>query len=156
MEVSELRPSTRQEVVSIKEMKTPKTYDVSIAFGIPVPKEKLKKGVCSLDGAQITQFTPSRVAHRRAKRDRIRKVLSCDIREHTPDTAVLRVTGESGIYIKELIHGDGGQTRPNLSEILETPCRVTARDVVWIHDTDREIGSNGTITPDRGEVSTEE
>jgi len=148
--VSHLRSSTRSEVVEIKEMKVNKTYEVTVAFDGPVPKEKLKKVVSSLEGVQINQYTPSRVAHRRALRERKRIVVAAKICEHGERSAILKVTGESGIYIKELVHGDEGRTMPNISNALGTPCQVEALDVVWIHDTKDENGSNesiGTIHP---------
>lgn len=40
---------------------------------------------------------------------------------------------ESGTYVKELVSGDGGRTRPSLSAVLGVPCRCEALDVLEIH-----------------------
>jgi len=39
---------------------------------------------------------------------------------------------QSGTYIKELISGDDGRTRPSISEMIEVPCKVTELDVMEI------------------------
>ncbi|HJK19212.1 MAG TPA: tRNA pseudouridine(54/55) synthase Pus10, partial [Methanocorpusculum sp.] len=40
--------------------------------------------------------------------------------------------GEGGLYIKELVSGDGGRTTPSLAEILAVPAKVVALDVVQV------------------------
>ncbi|HMZ31697.1 MAG TPA: tRNA pseudouridine(54/55) synthase Pus10, partial [Methanoregulaceae archaeon] len=54
------------------------------------------------------------------------------------DGYVLEVTGEAGLYIKELISGDNGRTRPSLTEILQRPARVSRLDVVQVERTREE------------------
>jgi len=46
---------------------------------------------------------------------------------------VWEVRTESGAYIKELISGDGGRTRPSVAEILGVDARCEALDVLHIH-----------------------
>ena len=46
---------------------------------------------------------------------------------------VWEVRVESGTYVKELVSGDGGRTRPSLSEILAVPCTCKALDVLEVH-----------------------
>ena len=95
------------------------------------------------------------MVHRRSLRDRKRLVLSCEVVEQTEESAILKITGESGIYIKELIHGDDGRTVPNLASSLGTTCHVKALDVVWIHDMNTEDDdneSNGNIIYQDGSV----
>ena len=43
-----------------------------------------------------------------------------------------------GLYIKELISGDNGRTRPSLTEILQRPARVSRLDVVQVERTREE------------------
>jgi tRNA pseudouridine synthase 10 len=50
------------------------------------------------------------------------------------EIAEIQITGESGIYIKELITGDSGRTNPSFSELLGTECTVHELDVVKIND----------------------
>ena len=50
-------------------------------------------------------------------------------------TATIRARCESGLYVKELVTGDGGRTQPNISEIMGIEgLEVRSLDVVKIHD----------------------
>jgi tRNA U54 and U55 pseudouridine synthase Pus10 len=40
---------------------------------------------------------------------------------------------ESGTYVKETVHGDGGRTIPSVSSLLEADCEVLWLDVADIH-----------------------
>ena len=42
------------------------------------------------------------------------------------------VKGEAGLYVKELMHGDNGRTKPSVAEILGNPAKVEELDVVKI------------------------
>jgi tRNA pseudouridine synthase 10 len=44
--------------------------------------------------------------------------------------AVLRITAETGTYIKELVHGDQGRTRPSVAELLGVACAVKSLEVM--------------------------
>jgi len=50
------------------------------------------------------------------------------------ETAQVEVRGESGIYVKELIHGDRGRTQPSVAELLGRSCDVVELDVLKVHD----------------------
>ncbi|MCW3136016.1 MAG: tRNA pseudouridine(54/55) synthase Pus10 [Canidatus Methanoxibalbensis ujae] len=45
----------------------------------------------------------------------------------------MEVRCEGGLYVKELVSGDDGRTKPSLSEILGTDASVIALDVVDVH-----------------------
>jgi tRNA pseudouridine synthase 10 len=136
VEVEGLRYSSKEEVIAIKKACHNKTYKVRVVFETHVPMQKLKKVVSIFTHKQIVQRTPTRVAHRRADKYRNREVINIDIEQFEAEEnwAVLNITGENGIYIKELIHGDHERTQPNLAELLDTPCKVKDLDVVQIHD----------------------
>ena len=36
------------------------------------------------------------------------------------------------MYVKELVHGDSGRTKPSISEILGNPAKVEELDVIKI------------------------
>ena len=46
--------------------------------------------------------------------------------------ATLTLEAESGTYIKELISGDNGRTKPSISKLIGIPCTVTELDVIEI------------------------
>jgi tRNA pseudouridine synthase 10 len=132
VEVSNLRFSDKEEITRIKNAKFRKKYHVFFKGDKILNKEKLKKAAQVLQGKTISQFTPARVAHRRANAVREKQIYSC-ILESVDDTiASMVLEAESGTYIKELISGDDGRTTPSLSEIIGIPCKVTELDVIEI------------------------
>jgi len=132
VEVSNLRFSNVNEVARIKNAKFRKTYRVVFKGEKTLNKEKLKKAAQTLQGKTISQFTPLRVAHRRANTVREKKIYNCDIESVDDTIATLTLETESGTYIKELISSDDGRTRPSISEIIGVPCKVMKLDVMEI------------------------
>lgn len=127
-----IRLSSIQEVRKIKEARPDKSYrGIVVCRGRILPKDlqKLKQ----LEGAKISQKTPSRVLHRRGDLLRKRTVKSLKWRMKGPKKFFLEVTAEAGLYVKELVSGDGGRTTPSVSEILGNECVLTELDVVKIH-----------------------
>ncbi len=132
VEVSGLRQSSRDEVRDIKEAASPKTYRVRVRFQADFDHRKLNDIVRVLAEKPICQLTPNRVAHRRANLERTRTVRRVEVETVTGREAVLVIEADSGTYIKELVHGDDGRTRPNVAEIVGVPCEVTELDVIWV------------------------
>jgi tRNA pseudouridine synthase 10 len=128
VEVSGLRFSSRDGVRKVKSEKRDKTYRLIAVFGKPVGNlSRLKE----LEGL-INQQTPARVMHRRSDLLRKRHVRAIRWRKLSAKTVEFTVRGESGLYVKELITGDGGRTRPSAAEILGSPARVKNLDVMKI------------------------
>jgi tRNA pseudouridine synthase 10 len=147
VEVFNLRYSSKEEVIAIKEAKVLKTYDVEVKFAKPIKHEKLKEVVRAFKDLVIEQQTPKRVLHRRADKTRRKMVKDIGIEAVEKKggmfkviSAVLKITGESGIYVKELIHGDEGRTNPSIAGYLNAKCDVSRLDVTHIHD---ENGGKG-------------
>ncbi|KYK23884.1 hypothetical protein AYK24_07025 [Thermoplasmatales archaeon SG8-52-4] len=132
IEVSKFRFSSRDEVVKLKDSGLRKTYRIVMRGEKPLNNEKLKKVAQSLRGLRIGQFTPSRVAHRRANMVREKQIYNCKIESLDGAMAILTLEAESGTYIKELVSGDDGRTKPSISEMIGTPCRVEELDVIEI------------------------
>ncbi|MHC1581826.1 MAG: tRNA pseudouridine(54/55) synthase Pus10, partial [Candidatus Syntropharchaeia archaeon] len=93
-----------------------------------IEKEKIIECLGSLD--LIEQRTPSRVAHRRADLTRKRRVLRAELLDFKGKEAVIELECEGGLYVKELVSGDSGRTKPNISEILGVEAEVKELDVV--------------------------
>jgi tRNA pseudouridine synthase 10 len=129
VEVLDLAFSDAQEVEQLKEAPLEKTYSALISFAEEVPEEKLKSGLNRLKGS-IDQRTPARVSHRRADKHRERKVYSADLMESSGRSARVIIRGDSGLYIKELISGDSGRTKPSLAGILGVDAVVVELDVL--------------------------
>lgn len=132
IEISNLRFSDRAEIARIKSAGFNKTYKIVFKCEKPINNEKLKKAILSLRGKTIGQFTPSRVAHRRANMVREKHIYSCNLESVDGAMATLTLEAESGTYIKELVSGDDGKTKPSISQMIGVPCKVTELDVIEI------------------------
>ena len=132
IEVNGLRLSDRDEIKRIKAAGFKKTYKIVFKCKKPINNEKLKKAILSLRGTTIGQFTPSRVAHRRANMIREKQIYNCSLESIDGTIATLTLEAESGTYIKELVSGDDGRTKPSISEIIGAPCEVIELDVIEI------------------------
>ena len=57
------------------------------------------------------------------------------IEVHPGDPVAVEVTlrCESGTYVKETVHGDGGRTQSSFASCLEARCEVEWLDVADIH-----------------------
>ena len=132
IKIEKLRYSNKDEIVRIKNSKFNKIYEITLKSDKIINIEKLKKVVQSLRDLTINQYTPSRVAHRRAEMIREKKIYNCEIKAIENTIAKITLEAESGTYIKELVSGDDGRTTPSISEMLGTPCKVTELDVIEI------------------------
>lgn len=128
VEVIGLRSAKAREVELLKEAAFEKTYSALVELGAEVPEEKLKSVLKELVGS-VDQRTPTRVSHRRADKLRVRNVYDADLVEVSGKQARINIRGDSGLYIKELISGDGGRTRPSLAEALRVDAVVIELDV---------------------------
>ena len=134
VEVLDLRPSRREEIVKLKDERCDKTYRLLAKTASPVSMEKLKEGIASLLASPVAQRTPFRVSHRRADRIRERRVKSVEVAGFDGSLVELVIRAEAGSYVKELVHGDRGRTEPSLAGVLGVPCEVLELDVLEVHD----------------------
>ena len=133
IEVSGLSPSNRDMVKWVKAATFPKIYSARVEFSRQVTRVELERAVSRLKGALIKQRTPVRVAHRRADLVRERTVRAMELMDHDGEAgkwAVITIKGDSGLYIKELLHSDEGRTTPSLKGLLSTSEPV---DVEIVH-----------------------
>lgn len=134
VEVSDLAPCRKEDVAALKDADWQKTYRVLVGLEKAIKDDPINRACAELTGRVIDQQTPTRVSHRRADLVRKRKAVLVRLKSLNDKTAELEVTGESGLYVKELIHGDEGRTKPNFSELLGIACTVLELDVLEIHD----------------------
>ena len=95
--------------------------------------DKISKDIFALAGTKIEQQTPKRVSHRRADKNRVRKVVSVDRVDIQGDEVEMTLRCEAGTYIKELVHSDEGRTVPSVTSIIGAPCEVIWLDVEDVH-----------------------
>ncbi len=133
VEISNLSFTTRSEVAKLKATANDKTYLVKVKASADIDRERMLKAAEELTGKHIYQRTPLRVSTRRSDLIRDKQLREVTVEETLGNTAVIRVRAEAGTYIKELIHGDDGRTKPSLSEVYGEQLSVDTLDVVWIH-----------------------
>ena len=127
-----LRYSDKNEIRRLKEESFPKVYHAKIFADEEIQEKRLKEVLSSLEGRTIKQQTPLRVAHRRADKVREKKIYGCKLIWVKGKEALIEIKAESGTYIKELVSGDEGRTRPSISEMLGSRCEVKELDVVAV------------------------
>jgi tRNA pseudouridine synthase 10 len=110
-----------------------KHYRAWVKAGRPLSQEDWKTIEKSLP-MRILQQTPTRVLRRRADLNRPRHVYSISPISLSPELWIIDIFAEAGTYIKELIHGDGGRTKPSFASLLKTQCHCVQLDVIGIED----------------------
>ncbi|OFV67290.1 MAG: tRNA pseudouridine synthase [Candidatus Syntrophoarchaeum caldarius] len=126
-----LRYVDGSKVALVKSASAKKRYRVRLRVD-GVPEDRLEAGVKALSGATIEQKTPIRVLHRRKDTTRVRKVFEASLSSIEDGCAVIEILGEAGLYVKELISGDEGRTRPSLAEYVGFDLSVEELDVLEV------------------------
>jgi len=132
VKVGGLKFTTKGTIKKLKFAKVDKTYLTTVGFKKDIDKKRLKE-LRKLVKEPILQKTPLRVLHRRADRFRKRSVKKISWKVVGKRKLELRITGETGLYIKELITGDDGRTKPNVSELIDNEARKITLDVIKVH-----------------------
>ncbi len=125
-----LKTADKFTVIRIKTEMGDKTYRVKVKLSKPVEKNELKN-LKSLIGL-IHQRTPIRVSHRRADLIRKRVVKTLTYKQINKKTIELTVKTNAGLYVKELVTGDTGRTKPSVSELLNVEAKPKDLDVIKI------------------------
>lgn len=129
VEVLDLTLSEKSMVEHLKKALLKKTYFMKVEINQEIPEEKLKSVLSGLVGS-IKQRTPTRVSHRRADKVRTRDVYDIQLNEIEGKSAKITIKGSSGLYVKELVSGDGGRTDPSLAGLLGFDAKVIELDVI--------------------------
>ncbi len=130
IEVLELKFVESEAVEQLKSMKADKIYRLKMEHN--TTEEKLKSSLVVLREALIKQRTPTRVLHRRADLERIRKVYSAQLESFDKNTAVLNIHCEGGLYVKELVSGDNGRTVPSIASLTGSEAKVIELEVIKV------------------------
>lgn len=131
VKVSKLKIVEKDRVRKLKTERTDKTYLAEVTFTKAIDAKKIKL-LKQLVG-EILQKTPQRVIHRRGNKLRKRKVKSISAKIISKRKMELKIRAESGLYVKELITGDMGRTKPNIVELLNNKVKKIKLDVIKIH-----------------------
>ncbi len=124
----------RQEVRQLKtrEARKYKTYKALVYVEGTVTDNDLQRLEEEFAGRSVRQRTPRRVRHRRPDIIRERVVVEVRTRRLGDNVFEALITAEGGLYIKELVSGDGGDTTPSFSEILGSNAHCVELDVLAV------------------------
>ncbi|MFH1237549.1 MAG: tRNA pseudouridine(54/55) synthase Pus10 [Candidatus Aenigmatarchaeota archaeon] len=128
VKVARLRLSSRKKVAELKAQNPFKVYRVVVDFEAPVEKPERLKGIV---GA-IKQRTPSRILGAKPDKTKHKKVKSIKWKRINTKRYQFDITAESGLYLQELVTGDGGRTKPSISQVLENQARMKEFDLIGI------------------------
>ncbi|MFX1273812.1 MAG: tRNA pseudouridine(54/55) synthase Pus10 [Promethearchaeota archaeon] len=138
IKISNLRYTDKNEVIRIKENaeNTRKLYRAICKINQKISKDVFQKKINKLydkiENKTIKQKTPLRVSHRRADKEREKKVYNIKSKFIKPNLFEFQIDVQGGTYVKELIHGDEGRTTPSFAEIFEMPMICKELDVMEI------------------------
>jgi tRNA pseudouridine synthase 10 len=131
VEVSGLRFSSKDVVRRLKKAESAqKKYRVLIEFEDEVSEEDLRLLEAQLSNVLIKQRTPLRVLHRRADLIREKYIYEVKAKKVSLKRAEMKILCQGGLYVKELVSGDGGRTVPNVSELLGNRAQPLKLDVL--------------------------
>ena len=115
-----LRFVDREAVRMVKEREgAEKTYKTVVESEKRVTKKALAAIEDAFTGATIHQSTPQRVLHRRADKVRMKCIHAVKAKRLSPKSFELTLRCQGGLYVKELVSGDGGRTTPSVANFLK-------------------------------------
>lgn len=135
VEVRALHFSDKDSLRKLKKGETAqKHYRVLVEFGREVSDEELSVLENALTSIMVRQQTPQRVLHRRADRLREKYIYETKVKKLKPNKVEMRVRCQGGLYVKELITGDEGRTKPNVAGIIHaetTPLELDVLNIIF-------------------------
>ncbi|WP_456421287.1 tRNA pseudouridine(54/55) synthase Pus10 [Thermococcus sp.] len=134
VEVLNLRFVSAKEAEEVLTKNHKKEYLALVLVEERVTPEEAEEVAKKLTGLEIHQRTPWRVRKARADKVRIKKVYEAESRWVDEKHFELRLITDGGLYIKELISGDRGRTKPSVSDLLGKPAWCERLDVLNILD----------------------
>jgi tRNA pseudouridine synthase 10 len=124
VKVKNLSLTNKEKIKEIKLAAPDKIYEAEVDLEKETSKKELENACHLLSNIVVNQQTPTRVLRRRYDLLRKKKVYYFKLKKFSPKNPVFEIKTESGTYIKELINGDNGRTKPSLSEILKQKAEV--------------------------------
>ena len=134
VEVLNLRFVSAKEAEQVLTKNHRKEYLALVLVENGVTPKEAEEVAKKLTGIEIHQRTPWRVRKARADKIRIKKVYRAEARWVDEKHFELRLVTDGGLYIKELVSGDKGRTRPSVTELLGRKAWCERLDVLNILD----------------------
>jgi len=139
IKISNLRYSSKVEVKSLKKNaeQTRKTYLAKVVSKQKINKENFNNKLVQLKDIfidnKIKQRTPLRVSHRRSDKVREKTIYNIEGKYRKSRFFEFIIETQGGVYVKELITGDDGRTKPSFAEIFNSSLLCKELDVLKIY-----------------------
>ncbi|MCK4779665.1 MAG: tRNA pseudouridine(54/55) synthase Pus10, partial [Candidatus Lokiarchaeota archaeon] len=140
VQISNLKYSSKKQVIALKAKaeNTKKVYLALIEAEEAIEKKtfetKLNLLKNTIENNKIYQRTPNRVSHRRADLIREKYIYKIEGEFVRSNLFKFTIQTQGGTYIKELISGDDGRTKPSFSEVFGSKLICKELDVIEIKD----------------------
>ncbi len=134
VEVLDLRFVSAKEAEKVLTKNHRKEYLALVLVEDGVTPEEAEEVARKLTGLEIHQRTPWRVRKARADKVRVKRVHEAEARWVDEKHFELRLVTDGGLYIKELISGDRGRTKPSVTDLLGKKAWCERLDVLNILD----------------------
>jgi len=136
VEVTGLQFVDKRTIRKIKTMAeySTKTYRALVELEREIKEDDVRKLEDVFKNLTISQRTPRRVLHRRADKIRKKKVYELKVVNYEGKNLELLIRCQGGLYIKELIHGDEGRTKPSIAEVLDCKAKCLELDVIDVEE----------------------
>jgi len=142
IKVSNLRLVSKEAIERLKQVEgSEKLYKVIVEFSKSISDEELETLKKTFTNAIVHQQTPIRVIHRRTNLIREKYIYETRIRRLTKNTLEMRIRCQGGLYIKELVTGDEGRTKPSVTEVIKAEATPLELDVLNIFTKSREAST---------------
>ncbi|MBS7643506.1 tRNA pseudouridine(54/55) synthase Pus10 [Candidatus Bathyarchaeota archaeon] len=112
--------------------KAEKVYQARVVFDRPVTDDELANLKAKLSNCKIKQLTPKRVQHRRPQKLREKYIYETEVKRLAPDQIKMIIRCQGGLYVKEMITGDGGRTKPSVTELVGAKADCAELDVIEV------------------------
>ncbi|HDJ83675.1 MAG TPA: tRNA pseudouridine(54/55) synthase Pus10 [Desulfurococcaceae archaeon] len=120
-------------LIKIERARKTKVYKALIVVEKDLSEDELKRLEEYFRGRVIRQRTPRRVLHRRPDVERHRKVYNVKTKLITSNVFEALIECEGGLYVKELVSGDNGRTKPSFAEYLGAQAVCIELDVIAVY-----------------------
>lgn len=134
VEVLNLRFVSAKEAEEVLTKNHRKEYLALVLVEKGVTPREAEEVAKKLTGLEIHQRTPWRVRKVRTDKVRVKRVYGAETRWVDDKHFELRLVTDGGLYIKELVSGDKGRTRPSVTELLGKKAWCERLDVLNILD----------------------
>jgi len=117
-------------VRELKLKNVPKIYRILALSEKPLNNDVKSVIEREFTSREIMQRTPTRILRRKRDSLRVRKVYGIRVKVINEYIFEMLVKCDGGLYVKELVHGDFGRTKPSIAEVLDSRLRVLEVDVL--------------------------